>query len=400
MILRKYTLMFLSILILSTSYAQADIGEIVFLKSGTYQIDYPNQVINVYFTVMPSGIFEHLVTGLSLTEDERYNIVVRLRNQIDKLPEDFIGKFLSVDIHPLHIRNEITFGYYYENQIVVEIEKMKLSSASDGGIEANFLHELAHRIYDRMKRRDETISLISYFERFQARYPCYHYSSNIELFKSGYVSKYAAGKLTDSYDSEEEFAELFAYLIWEQSRNDLFNYVSSFPQSIIASKANKYIDYLEKIVPSINKEYLLSNSSAPLFASSSTPDEEFNLLDVHGYKSNESYDFDNYNVDEEMLFDGIDTAEEIVIDESEDTTEDADAIDAEATEESSSYDYIDYSALDYTSAFTPASSSYEKAENKSKRKKEKKEKRKKHKGESWGMAILALAIGVAAEFLL
>ena len=95
------------------------------------------------------------------------------------------------------------------------------------------------------------------------------------------------------------------------------------------------------------------------------------------------------------------------IDDSEDTTESETVDNADATDKSANYDYIDYSALNYTSAFTPVPSAYEKAKNKNKRKEEKKEKtkwknkkrKKKRNDIGWGASLLAV-VGIVGLNLL
>ena len=121
-------------------------------------------------------------------------------------------------------------------------------------------------------------------------------------------------------------------------------------------------------------------------------------------KSNESFDFSDYDIDEEIVFDD-DEVDDDDIEYSKEIWNDY-AIDLD--ENNSDNEHLDITDLEYTSTFTPVSSASKKAKNKRKRKEEKKEKtkqknekmKKKRKGVGWGVSLLAIVGLVGLNLLI
>ncbi len=248
-------------------------GEIVQLKPDMYQIEYPNQLINIHFNTLPDEQFAGLVTGLVTTDEEKYEVVRKLKEEIDRLPADFVGKFLSVDIFPLHILSPNTFGYYFDNKIVLEMSKQKHAMTTDSGIENCFLHELAHRLYQRLEHREETKSLMSYLENFQRANPFNQYYSESDLYDYGYVSSYSAGILHGKYEADEEYSELFEALVQRESRKRVLTYIQTYPESKLSQKVNKFMAYLQTIFPSFDQDFFQYSVNEPIVASSKSVDK-------------------------------------------------------------------------------------------------------------------------------
>ena len=291
-------------------HAEKYSGNIRFLDPGTYQIEYPNQTINLYFKYPPAIGIQKLIAEPSLTENERYAIVNILKDQIDQLPAEFIDKYLNIDIFPLHILNQYEFGFYYNHQIVVEIKNIKNGMSFNTSIKSSFIHEVAHLIEQNPNNEEESIALKEYLNTIYNTYHNNDIIMNSDLYQSGFVSGYASGELIGGYNDSEEFAEIFAHLIIQESRTDLIEFMDTHPGSTLTAKINGVIDFIEKNVPSLNKVNFWGELKETNYAA--TPDAEIDgalLLAAHEHKSYETLDFNSMEVSETLYIKQIDNSD-------------------------------------------------------------------------------------------
>jgi hypothetical protein len=263
-------------------------GKILKVKPDVYQIDYPNQIINIYFNYNPDEIFDHLVSGIQVTTERQEDIVRMIRDEIDQLPEDFIGKFLGIEIFPMHILAGETMGYYSAGKIVLEISQQKLSSAHDNTIQENYLHEVAHHIYKQMEFREETIAMIDFLKNNRNQGTS-GYIQHDNYMQYGYISYYSTGGSSREYDPEEEFAEIFARLVSADSRVEILNYVAEHHGSLLAEKVTRFRSYLTNVIPSLNDEFFGIGKSTPPPVYTESGNSSHDYLALHEQKSNESY---------------------------------------------------------------------------------------------------------------
>lgn len=275
-------------------HAEKHRGNIRFLDPGTYQIEYPNQTINLYFKYPPAIGIHKLIAESSLTENEKYAIVNILKDQIDQLPAEFIDNYLNIDIFLLHILNQHEFGFYYDHQIVVEIKSIKNGMSFSNSIKSSFIHEVAYLIEQNPKIKEESIALKKYLNTIYNTYYNNDYRMNSGLYQSGFVSGFASGELIGGYNASEEFAEIFAHLICQESRTDLMEFIETYPESILSVKINRVIDFLEKNITSLNKAYFFGAAEETNYAA--TFENEIDgalLLAAHEHKSYETLDFNS-----------------------------------------------------------------------------------------------------------
>ncbi|MCK5367782.1 MAG: hypothetical protein KAQ62_04495 [Cyclobacteriaceae bacterium] len=278
-------------------HAEKYSGNIRFLDPGTYQIEYPNQTINIYFKYPPAIGIQKLIAESDLTENEKYAIVNILKDQIDQLPAEFIDKYLNIDIFPLHILNQPEFGFYYDHQIVVEVDNIKNGMSFSSSIKSSFIHELAHLIEQNPNNKKESISLNEYLNAIYRTYHNNDINMNSVVYQNGYVSGYASGELIGGYNASEEFAEIFAHLICEESRTVLMEFMETHPGSILNAKVNRVIDFLEKNTHSLNKAYFFgaSEETNNVLTLDAGIDGAL-LLAAHEHKSYETLDFNSMKV--------------------------------------------------------------------------------------------------------
>ena len=360
-----------------------NIGKIIKVKKDVFQIDYPNQIINIYFNYSPGESLEPLVSGIVISPEKELRIVETLRNEIDKLPPDFIGKFLGLEIYPMHILQETTAGFYSAGKIVLEISESKLYAMHDGNIQNSFLHEVAHHIYKQMEYRNETKAIIQFLKEEQKNNPVRFITKPTNkqtCMENGYVSLYSSGAITGSYDVGEEFAELFAYLICTDSRKELLNFTKSHPGFLLTEKIERFRFYLNEIIPSFNDDFFGYGSDHPVTASTGANNPTGQSLATHDEKSNEA---PVTTEPDETSLAGIEMMQEEVAQE---FSKESGAVEQAGTNPTSIHS-------------TPRNHGTTKsAGHNTKQKKNRKSK--KRKSEGWLLSALSIAILITAEFLL
>lgn len=285
-----------------TIHAQKKVGTINCIEPGAYQLIYSNQIVDVNFN--PSSIpgsIEHF--GMAdLTEEERRAIVQILINQIDLFPSEFIREYLNVHIFPSHIYDRKIFGYYHGDKIVIEVDEIMSGISFTQSLTSSFILELAYIIEQKQHSNRETKKIKAYLEEFHENNRSL-FQTNSNIYQSGYVSSQAAGLLNDKYNSTEEFVQLFQHLICMDTRDKLVQFMDLNPGSELTEKVNKFIDYLESAVPSLNRGYFFGDSDEikEPFAQEIALDGA-KLLASHELKSNELYDFKLITGDEEKQF--------------------------------------------------------------------------------------------------
>lgn len=359
-------------------------GKILKIKTDVYQIDYANQIINIYFNYSPDDSFDNLVAGIQVTPEKKMEIVRTICGVVDQLPDDFIGKFLGLEIFPMHILSETIAGYYSAGKIVLEISDEKLSRMYDGSIQENFLHEVAHHIYKQMEYRPETVALMDFLKDIQRQSPL-GYIHRDNYMPYGYISFYSSGGSSGKYDPEEEFAELFAHLVCRNNREKMMQYLREHSGGVLDKKVNRYISYLGNIIPSLNHDFFHGIEN-PMLAYTEAHNEEVGILTAHEQKSYETIpqeEHDDANVSDIAMMVG--------------------QIEKEFDKDFETDEIITEDDLDIAFVYEPEIKTESSTANKkNERKKQHKAKKTKNKsrGEGWLLSAFGIAIAVAAELLL
>lgn len=285
-----------------TINAKENDGAINYIEPGAYQLIYTNQIVNVIFN--PSSIpgsNEHF--GMAdLNEEDRKGIVQILKNQIDLFPSEFIRDYLNVRIFPTHIFDRKIFGYYYGDKIVIEVDKIISGISYTQSLTSSFILELGYIVEQRQHSNRETKKFKIYLEEFHENNR-FLIQDNSNIYQSGFVSSQAAGRLDDKYSSTEEFVQLFQHLMCINNRDKLVQFMDLNPDSELTKKVNKFIEYLESTIHSLNRDYFFGNSHE--IKEPSAQEMALNgaqLLASHELKSNELFDFTLIPGDEESQF--------------------------------------------------------------------------------------------------
>lgn len=266
-------------------------GNITFIEPGTYQIAYPNQVIFIYFnqSKFPGG--KELIETANLSEKERYAIAKTLKVQIDLLPLDFIQEYLNIDIYPYHILKESAYSFHQENQIIIDVDKIRPGLSYKQSTNSSLMHEIARTVLQRQFRDEETKALLNYLDDFHNTHFQLILYYDTPIYQRGYVTTQAAGKTEGGFSATTEIAELFSHLTCTESRTNLIGFVNSNPYSFLSKKINRVIEYLEFISPSFNKAYFFGKSQEEIPEYSTLELNGEQLLAAHEVKSNETFDF-------------------------------------------------------------------------------------------------------------
>ena len=78
-------------------------GRINRIKSGVYQLSYPEQSMHLFFNYMPNNGLENMFSEIELSDNQQYEIVFILKQFIDQLPSEFIQRYLDIEIFLLRI---------------------------------------------------------------------------------------------------------------------------------------------------------------------------------------------------------------------------------------------------------------------------------------------------------
>jgi len=95
----KQILTTFAILLLLPLMLSASAGRITVLSSGAFRIEYPGQIIHLYFDVFPNGASGHRLQTVDMDVGDRLSMVQQLRNAMDELPETLINKYLGIDVY-------------------------------------------------------------------------------------------------------------------------------------------------------------------------------------------------------------------------------------------------------------------------------------------------------------
>ncbi len=298
----KMPVILLWICLLSTNLQAAENDGIINqLTSGSYEISYPDQIISIHFSFVPSNGLDNLFQQGDLSEDEKYRIVQILKEQLDQLPGSFINKYLDIDIFPLHVINALEFGYTFDQQLVVDVDKIKEGMSYARSIKSALVHEIGHLVEENPETKAASSALRNYFSAIQRTYDGQE-QVGTGIYDRGYVSRYASGELLDRYNPSEEFAELFAHLICRESRWEIEEYLEENSESILSIKIDRFLNFLDNHLAELGREYLFGKpiqNREPTQIVDELGGEL--LLEAHELKSYESFDFTSVEVEDELF---------------------------------------------------------------------------------------------------
>lgn len=273
------------------AFGQQNHGQISQIQSGSYRILYPSQIVKVYFDYTPSNGLQHITNATDLNENEQYEVVNVIKQQIDQLPEPFIIKYLNIDILPMQIDNKSEFGYNLDQQIIVEAGKIKQGMSYRNSVKSALAHQTAYLLMDNPNTRQAAQSIQKYLNSLYQTFHNSNGSAGYSIYEQGYVSRYASGELSGDYNPAMEFAELFAHLTCDENRYDLLEFLDNHPENILSIKVRRYIDFLTENVTGFDHSYFYpSEKHAYTIPTTVDPDGEV-LLSIHELRSYESLDF-------------------------------------------------------------------------------------------------------------
>lgn len=287
---RRVLILSLCLICLKSTFVKAS-GNITFIEPGTYQIAYPNQVIFIYFNQSNFSGSAALIETANLNEKEHYAIARTLKEQIDLLPQDFIREYLNSDIFLYHIIKDSDYSFYQDNQIVVDVDKIRPGLSYKQSINSSLMREIALTIVQQQFRDEETKALINYLNDFHHTHFQLIENYNTPIYQKGYVTIEASGKTQGGFSATTEIAELFSHLTCTESRTDIISFVNSNPSSFLNKKINRFIEYLEHISPSFDKAYFFGEAQEETSESTTSDLNGKQLLTAHEVKSNEAFDF-------------------------------------------------------------------------------------------------------------
>jgi hypothetical protein len=255
----RYLYTFLISICTSFALAQST-GEIIFTEKGSYKLIYEEQIINFYFSHAPRGDFDNLVVGLVLTREEQTELIHSIKRVIDQLPADIRAKYLGIDIFMLTILNETITGYYFNNQLIIEIDANKLQDLKPGNMTFTFGHELAHHILNRSEGLQETNKFLDYLKTFRMEHPAMNYGDEVSFRLKGYYSKYSYNQHGKGYCAREEFADLIGLFLI----NDpiLHTALNQSEYALFAEKLRHTNNFLKELAPSLAIDNNYSNNFA------------------------------------------------------------------------------------------------------------------------------------------
>lgn len=299
--MKRPALLLLLLFIYLSAHSKDNDGNINFISPGYYQLAYHQQIISIYFDECRIPSYHNFITPAELTESERYAVVKTIKEKLDPLPLDFIQKYLSISIYPFHIFRDADYGFYYNNEIVIDIDKIKPNMSFVESITSTLMKQISAITLQAYSQNESTMEMVLYLEKFNTEHP--YNLNDINVFESGYVTMESTGKDNFMYSANRELRELFSCLLNPNSRNKLQQFIDLNPNSILAQKVGVFIDYLVIYSPAFSRDYFFDSITPP--ANSSMPQvTDINgeqLLNLHEIKSNETYDFTKTNYHEDLL---------------------------------------------------------------------------------------------------
>jgi len=290
--MKTLVLFFQYLLLSAAAYTQYNQGQISQIRTGEYQISYPNHVFRVYFDYRPINGLQHITSKAYLGENEQYALVQILKDQIDQYPQSFIEKYLDVDINPMDILNDSEFGYNLDHQIIIEASKIKQGMSYRNSLQSALAHQFAYLLADDPQVRDEVKEIETHLSSMHQTYYGSHKSDGYSIYDKGYVSRYANGEITHSYSASLEFAEMFAHLTCKENRQDLLDFADNHPDHVLSEKVRIFNEFLYTYIYQRNpKEIQLSPEPSYTTPEYVDADGEV-LLNIHEFRSYESLDFD------------------------------------------------------------------------------------------------------------
>lgn len=293
--------------------AQEPHSIIIKAEPGIYQLKYPSQKIIISFNQSEIPKSWNFFKPAQLDEEEQYDLVEVIKNQIDMLPSEFIQEYLDIRIYPSYIFDGKVYGYYYGNKIVVEAGKIMSDKTYGQSVTSALILELAYLIESKQHRNEDMRALRDYLEDFHENNPHFMDKENTNIYQRGFVSPESAAELDSEYSSSKEFAELFMHLICRETRDQLVHFMDRNPKSLLNEKVNHFLDYLESNIPSLSRAYFFGEpEKLDYYPQTEMKLDENQLLAAHELKSNESYDFNQISNVEDF-----DIASEPIPDDSE-----------------------------------------------------------------------------------
>lgn len=371
--MKKHPLVLYLILASFLSFAATEGENPIRIDPDVYLIKYPEQSIKIFFNKLPSEELDKVMSDIFLTEQEKYQIAIVLKSQIDTYPPQFISRYLDIDIYPLIIKNKTEFGLNVGKNMIVEVSKIKQGMTFKNSIKSALAHQIGHLLESMPETGLKVENYKEFLSTTQLTNPYDKSKYLYSALEQGYVSRYASGEIQGNYSASEEFAEIFAYMTCPDNRNDVLEFTNNNPNNILSSKISRFMVFLDESVYGTQTDlpYYFTESGHALSAPYSL--EEDNILLAHELRSYATLDFDAMNQKELA-----EETPEIVL---EPTTPDYDDYAEPATDISPYYSFGTFPSYDPvpdTNYRNPAS-------------KQTKDKKKK-KGWIWAAVLIALAV--------
>jgi len=288
-------LSFLLSLISSGTFAFQVNGRISHMGHGAYRIMYPQQIIKVYFNYDKYNGLNKVFTETDLSSYEQMEIAKLIKQQIDAWPEAFVNEFVDVEIYPLSINSRHEFGYLIDNQMIIDVRKIKQGMSFKNSVKSSLAHQAANIIKEHPNTKEASSRMRNYLNSIHLTYTDDDDQGNYSIYEQGYVSRYASGELSGLYSPELEFAELFAHLTCDDNKDDLLNFVNNNPNNILSIKVGRFMDYLTEEVPGFDRAYF-QLEDLPSYSTPSYDDVDGDvLLSIHELRSYQSVDFESMN---------------------------------------------------------------------------------------------------------
>jgi hypothetical protein len=264
-------------------------GRISQVGPSLYTISFPNQNIRVNFGVTPSHGLQHFVSVVELDDHVMLELVNLLKEQIDQLPAAFVGRYLPIEILPMHIHNSAEFGFTLDQRMILEVVKSKPGMSIEGSIKFSFLHQTAFLLSEEPSLKARVKDFHNYLNSLHDTFLDSPNQPTDTDFHKGYVSEYASGEIGGSYSPAAEFAELFAHLLCNETRSEVLDFAHENQESLLGIKVRRFINFLDTNVPGFEPGFF----TTPTISAYQTPDVEDGalLLSVHELRSYESIDF-------------------------------------------------------------------------------------------------------------
>jgi hypothetical protein len=300
--MKNFFLFFFCILFSLPVFAGLHFGNLIQLSPGSYRIAYPDQAIDIFFDHIPVGAVENVKVDIYLTENEKHEIAKILKQQIDQLPEAFIGKYLNREIYGLQINDRFEYGINTDKGIIVEITKIKQGMSYGNSLKSALAHQIAHIIENEPDTKNDAGILKNYLNTlYQMNYHKETQQRGFSIYDKGFVSRYANGELSGQYSSSEEFAEIFAHLVCNENRSDVIEYLTQNPQNVLGVKVSRLIDFLDEHVSSLSRAYFMGEDVVATYSLPINANEDGEmLLAAHELRSYGAFDFSATNSDENV----------------------------------------------------------------------------------------------------